>query len=73
MSAVEVECYSGTRYAEQPRAFTWIARRYQVSEIEWAWRGLEGPHFVVRTTGGDRFHLYYEEGADRWHIDFDLR
>jgi hypothetical protein len=63
---VQVECYSGHTYAQEPRAFTWQGQRYEVETVERAWRTPRGPVFRVRTTEGHRFELAYDEAADRW-------
>ncbi|MFQ5594928.1 MAG: hypothetical protein ACE5HA_12355 [Anaerolineae bacterium] len=80
---VAVEAYSGYRYGERPRAFTWQGRRYQVLDVERRWRTPEGVSFVVTTVlpfegigpaaGGDgrpveRWELTYDEVQDTWHI-----
>lgn len=46
-SDVTVETYSGYRYGERPRTFTWEGRRYEVLSIERRWRTPRGPGFVV--------------------------
>ena len=63
-----VECYSGHTYAQEPRAFVWHGRRYQVARIERRWRAPEGPAFCVQAQSGDFFELWYNENADRWLI-----
>jgi len=65
---VQVECYSGHTYAQEPRAFTWQGRRYEVETIERAWRTPTGPVFRVRTADGRRFELAYDEMAGRWSM-----
>ena len=65
---VQVECYSGHRYAQEPRSFAWQGRRYQVAHVEQRWQAPEGPAFRVRTESGERFELWYDEAADRWLI-----
>lgn len=78
---VTVEAYSGYRYGERPRAFTWRGRRYQVLSVERRWRTPQGLGFVVTAalqTGdcdlaadnglsSERWELVYDEVRDRWH------
>ena len=61
-----VECYSGHTYAQEPRAFVWRGQRHVVQAVERAWRGPEGPHFLVRTEEGGSFELAYDEAEDMW-------
>jgi len=68
MTDIKVQCYSGHRYAQEPRSFTWQGRHYQVAQIEQRWQAPEGPAFRVRAGSGDRFELWYNESADRWLI-----
>ncbi|MBU0492491.1 MAG: hypothetical protein KKA73_20090 [Chloroflexi bacterium] len=63
---VQVECYSGHTYAQEPRAFAWQGQRHEVETIERAWREPRGPVFYVRTADGHRFTLAYDEAGDRW-------
>jgi len=80
---VTVEAYSGYRFAERPRAFTWQGRRYEVLDVERRWRTPEGVGFMVTTAlpsdrsgpaaGGagrpvERWELTYDEVQDMWHI-----
>ena len=77
MTELQVECYSGHTYAQEPRAFVWQGRCYQVVRIERRWRAPEGPAFCVQAQftspseaerTGDFLELWYNEGADRWAI-----
>ena len=80
---VAVEAYSGYRYGERPRAFTWQGWRYQVLNVERRWRTPEGIGFMVTTAlpserigpaaAGEsrpveRWELTYDEVQDTWHI-----
>lgn len=82
-SDVAVEAYSGYRFAERPRAFTWQGRRYQVLDVERRWRTPTGVGFMVTTAlpsegigpagAGEsrpieRWELTYDEVQDTWHI-----
>ncbi|MEJ2560866.1 MAG: hypothetical protein P8186_32525 [Anaerolineae bacterium] len=48
---VEVECYSGYTYAQEPRAVEWKGQRYEVKRIVKRWRTPQGPHFRVEVAG----------------------
>ena len=65
---MDVECYSGHTYAQEPRALIWQDCRYCVAEIEARWRTPDGPAFRVRTGSGQRFDLHYHERQDHWAI-----
>ncbi|MFQ6059457.1 MAG: aminotransferase class I/II-fold pyridoxal phosphate-dependent enzyme [Anaerolineae bacterium] len=65
---IEVECYSGYTYAQEPRAFTWRGERHVVQAVERVWRTPEGIRFRVRTEGGDICDLGYDERGDEWRI-----
>jgi hypothetical protein len=49
--SVQVECYSGYTYAQEPRAFEWHGRRYEVERIVKRWRTPSGPAFRVEVAG----------------------
>ncbi len=42
-----VQVYSGSCYAERPRAFVWQGRPYHVAEVARQWRTPAGMCFVV--------------------------
>jgi len=63
-----VECYAGYRYPERPRAFVWEGERVEIEAVERRWRTPAGPAFRIRTAGGHRFTLAYDETADAWDI-----
>jgi hypothetical protein len=65
--AVEVQCYSGSRYGEQPRSFLVADKRYVVKEVEGTWRTPAALHFRVRTDDDAVYELAYDEDADQWH------
>jgi len=67
---VQVACYSGHSYAQEPRAFTWRGEHRVVAAVERSWRSPSGPHFGVRTESGERFELAYDEQADEWWLTF---
>ena len=65
---VDVECYSGYKYAQEPRAFTWRGHRYAIQQVERAWLAPEGPHFLVQTEEGGTYELAYDEAEDAWSL-----
>lgn len=65
---LDVECYSGYKYAQEPRAFTWRGQRYAVQLVERVWRTPEGPHFLVKTEEGGTYELAYDEAGDEWNL-----
>ena len=66
--ACRVECYSGHRYAQAPRAFALHGVRHLVDGIKDAWRSPEGFGFVVSTAEGRSFTLKYDETRDAWTV-----
>ena len=44
---VQIECYSGYTYAQEPRAVVWRGERYEVQRIVKRWRTPAGPAFRV--------------------------
>ena len=68
MNNLEVKCYSGHTYAEEPRSFEWGGVEYEVAKIEKAWVEPGERHFQVRTGGNKLFQLCYNETDDRWSI-----
>ena len=64
----QVECHSGYRYAEKPRAFIWQGERLLVEQILQAWRSPSGPRFKILTRGQQVFELAYDEHTGRWDI-----
>lgn len=65
---IEVSCYSGHTYAEEPRSFLWEGVEYEVKEIEKSWQEPGARHFLVRTRDNKLFQLCYNEAEDRWTI-----
>ncbi len=69
-----VECYSGYTYAQEPRAFEWEGRRYDVERIVKRWRTPAGPCFRVEVAGISNLQslnsnfvdLTYLESTDQW-------
>lgn len=65
---LEVKCYSGHTYAEEPRSFLWEGKEYEVEEIEKAWVEPGERYFQVRTRGNKLFKLCYNETEDQWSL-----
>lgn len=68
MNDINVKCYSGHTYAEEPRSFTWGGVEYHVEAIESAWREPGERHFLVRTGGNKLFQICYNEAEERWSL-----
>jgi len=66
---IQVTCYSGHSYAQEPRAFTWQGKCRTVVAVERTWRTPSGPHFHVLTESGARFDLDYNEQNDEWLLE----
>jgi hypothetical protein len=64
----QVECYSGSQYAETPRAFTWQDRRLEVVEILDRRRTPAGKNFRVRAAGEQVYDLFYDELSQAWQV-----
>ena len=64
-----IECYSGSEYAEYPRAFVWQAQRLVVVEILQRWRTPTGKNFRVVATNGQVYDLFYDEMSQAWLAD----
>ena len=65
---MQVECYSGSRYGERPLRFLRGDQWHVVKEIDASWRTPSAVHFRVRTEGGDRCELTYDERVEQWHV-----
>ena len=72
---VTVECYSGYRADEYPKAFIFENKRYEVKEVTDRWyQGDLNPEFPVSnyfkvvTSCGNMFILKHETESDEWFI-----
>jgi hypothetical protein len=63
---VNVRCYSGYRYAEEPRSFVWREGELQIKSVEEAWHEPGKRLFRVVTQDSRLFQLCYDEATDRW-------
>ena len=72
---VSVECYSGFKVNERPRAFVFRGKRHTVRDVLDRWyEGGTDPgrppadYFKVLTEKGEEFILCYHTLFDRWAI-----
>ena len=65
---LEVNCYSGHTYAEEPRSFRWEGTEYEVAEIEKTWQEPGKKCFQVRTGDNKLFQLCYNEIQKDWSL-----
>jgi len=65
---LEVKCYSGHTYAEEPRSFTRGGVKYEVTSVEKRWREPGKRCFLVRAGGHKRFKLCYNEKNQQWSM-----
>lgn len=74
--SVQVECYSGYTYAQDPRAFNWRGQRYEVKRVVKRWHTPQGPGFRVEVAGISSLEspipklvdLTYLELEDQWTL-----
>ncbi len=66
MTIVQVKCYSGYTYAQEPQSFAWQEKDNKVKEIEKAWQEPGKRLFKVITEDGRPFELCYDETNDQW-------
>lgn len=64
----QVECYSGSQYAERPVALHWEGQRLEIETIEGEWHSPDGKRFRVRTRGDQVFELLYVGRQDTWQV-----
>ena len=75
LELVHVECYSGYRANEAPRAFVWRGKRFRIVEIRDRWYegGMSGKaikldYYRVLAADGNEYVLRYNDRFDRWAI-----
>ena len=68
MDKLEVSCYSGHTYAEEPRSFRWQGVDYEIAKIEKAWQEPEERHFQLRTRDNKSCQLCYNERQKEWSL-----
>ncbi|MFC1972043.1 hypothetical protein ACFLVE_01385 [Chloroflexota bacterium] len=67
-NTLEVNCYSGHTYAEEPRSFQWQGIEYEVAEIEKTWHEPGKKFFLVQTGDSKYCQLCYNELEKTWTI-----
>jgi len=72
---IRVECYSGSRAEEIPRALYWEEQRFEVAEILDRWyQGSGDPtvpaadYFKVRGVNGKIYVIKYDRGSHCWYL-----
>jgi hypothetical protein len=65
---MNVECYSGYKYGERPKAIEWQGRRIPVLNIIKQWQSSVGPCFLVDTLDQQSFELQYHELQGTWDV-----
>jgi hypothetical protein len=72
---IEVESHSGHRAEERPKAFRWLGRRIEVSEIADRWyQGGVDPtqpvedYFKVVGSDGKSYLLKFSRARDEWYL-----
>lgn len=65
---IAVECYSGYRGEQEPRAFTLGARRFEVRELVDRWLHPAHRYFKVRVDDGRQFILRHDGGSGEWEL-----
>jgi hypothetical protein len=68
MRIVEVKCYSGYIYAQEPQSFIWQEKENRIESIEKAWQEPGKRLFKAVTEDGKLFELCYNETADQWSV-----
>ncbi|HEX7974417.1 MAG TPA: hypothetical protein VF498_08420 [Anaerolineales bacterium] len=64
----QVECYSGSEYAERPAALYWQDRRLEVVRVLESRRTPQGKYFRVLADENLVFELFYFEDRDEWMV-----
>ena len=65
---IRVECYSGYRGEEEPRALWLGERRIEVIELLDRWLSPEHRYFKVKGEDGDTYILRYDEIRHEWTL-----
>ena len=72
---IQVACYSGRSYADQPTSFVCNGERYDIDSIEREWLEPGEKHFIVQSTKAEmphdekRFHICYDTHEDIWRLN----
>ena len=72
---IQVECYSGYKGEESPRAFVYLGKRHEVSEVLDRWyegsvdpEALRHNYFKVMTEKGGIFLIRYTPRFQSWTL-----
>jgi len=75
LELIQVECYSGYKGNETPRAFTWKGKRYRIVEIRDRWyeggisrRSVKLDYYKVLAEDGREYILRYHALFDKWTL-----
>lgn len=75
LSAIEVECYAGTKADETPRRFTWEGRSIELVEVLDRWYQVESrpewpraDYFKVRGADEHEYLLKHDLESDAWYL-----
>lgn len=63
-----VECHSGWKYGERPKALILENKRLEITAVQKCWRTPTGIFFQVLTGDGDSFELVYDDNKDQWKV-----
>lgn len=66
--SIRVECYSGYRGEQEPRAFWLGERRFEATIIVDRWVGPDYRYFKVLAADGHHYILRYDEANGEWDL-----
>ena len=65
---VQVECYSGHTYAQEPRTIRARDQVHRTRRVLRRCREPAGPRFLILTEEDIRLVVRYDRGTDRWYL-----
>jgi hypothetical protein len=65
---VHVECYSGHRGEQTPRALILAGRRIVVEEVLDAWLAPDHRYFKLKVEDGDTYLVRHDEQSGAWEL-----
>jgi hypothetical protein len=72
---IEVECHAGYKAGEYPTAFTWLDKRYEITDIMDRWYQADrdpavppANYFKVRASDRGRYILRHAAREDTWTL-----
>ncbi len=75
LELIQVECYSGYKANETPRAFVWRGKRHGILEIRDRWyeggisgRSIRLDYYKVLADDGEEYILRYHSIFDTWAL-----